>query len=209
MANADIWSVIHSERAALAADLGAVPDERWATPSLCPGWSVQRMLGHMIATARMTPPKFLGHMIASGFNFNAMTAKDSAKASAGTPQATVAEFAAHAGDTTSPPGPVQSWLGETVVHGTDIRWPLGIEHTFPADALITVADFYKGSNLLIGSKNRIAGLTLTATDAEWSTGAGPQVSGPMHALVMAMTGRAAALDRLAGPGVDTLRGRTA
>ena len=68
-----------------------------------------------------------------------------------------------------------------------------------------MADFYEGSNLLIGSKRRIAGLTLRATDANWSHGTGPEVSGPVLSLVMAMTGRKQTDDDLAGDGVATLR----
>jgi len=70
-----------------------------------------------------------------------------------------------------------------------------------------VADFYAGSNLIIGAKRRIDGLTLRATDATWSHGSGPEVSGPALSLVMAMTGRKAALDDLSGDGVATLRTR--
>jgi hypothetical protein len=40
-----------------------------------------------------------------------------------------------------------------------------------------VADFYAGSNLLIGAKDRIAGLTLRASDADWSHGTGRTVTG--------------------------------
>jgi len=107
-----------------------------------------------------------------------------------------------------PPGPTQTWLGETIVHSEDIRRALGIGHEYPTDAVITVADFYKGSNLLIGSKRRIGGLTLRATDAGWTTGTGPEVSGPILSLVMAMTGRKVADDDLAGEGVATLRSRS-
>jgi hypothetical protein len=107
-----------------------------------------------------------------------------------------------------PPGPTQTWLGETIVHSEDIRRALGIQHKYPADAVVTVADFYKGSNLLIGSKSRIAGLRLQATDATWSHGTGPEVSGPILSLVMAMTGRKQADDDLAGDGVATLRSRS-
>jgi len=71
-----------------------------------------------------------------------------------------------------------------------------------------VADFYKGSNLLIGSWRRIEGLTLRATDAGWTTGTGPEVSGPILSLVMAMTGRKVADDDLTGEGVATLRSRS-
>jgi hypothetical protein len=62
--------------------------------------------------------------------------------------------------------------------------------------------------LLTGSKRRISGLTLHAIDAEWSHGTGPEVAGPVLSLVMAMTGRTAALDDLTGAGVATLRARS-
>jgi hypothetical protein len=70
-----------------------------------------------------------------------------------------------------------------------------------------VADFYKGSNLLIGGKNRIAGLSLRANDVDWATGTGPEVSGPALSLVLAIVGRKAALDDLSGEGLDTLKSR--
>ena len=124
------------------------------------------------------------------------------------PADTLANFESVVTSVKHPPGPTQTWLGETIVHGEDIRRALGIQHKYPAEAVVTVADFYKGSNLLIGSKNRIDGLTLRATDADWSHGTGPEVSGPILSLVMAMTGRKAADDDLTGDGVATLRSRS-
>jgi uncharacterized protein (TIGR03083 family) len=149
----------------------------------------------------------MGAMIGSGFRFAAMANKAVARETSGSPRDTLARFKSVGTATTAPPGPVDTWLGETIVHGEDIRRPLGIEHAYPADALTRVADFYKGSNLLIGAKKRIAGLTLRATDADWSTGSGPEVTGPMISLVMAMTGRRAAMDDLAGDGVATFKSR--
>jgi hypothetical protein len=73
--------------------------------------------------------------------------------------------------------------------------------------VLAVADFYKSSNALIGSKNRIDGVTLIATDADWRTGTGPEATGPAIALVMAMTGRKIPLDDLTGDGVDLLSDR--
>jgi hypothetical protein len=70
-----------------------------------------------------------------------------------------------------------------------------------------VADFYKGSNLIIGTKRRIGGVRLEATDVEWQHGSGPTVSGPIIDLLMAMTGRRPALDDLQGDGVATLSSR--
>jgi uncharacterized protein (TIGR03083 family) len=108
---------------------------------------------------------------------------------------------------TAPPGPAASWLGETIVHGEDIFRALGRYRDHPPDHLAAVADFYAGSNLLIGAKNRIAGVRLEATDAGWRHGTGAAVTGPAIALVMAMTGRRVALDDLTGPGVAILRQR--
>lgn len=201
------WDTIHAERHALADDLAAVSDEAWATPSMCTGWTVQQTLGHMTATAKMSPVSFLGKMAAAGFRFSRMAQRLVDQESAGGPQRTLAEFRAHADDSTSPPGPPDTWLGETIVHSTDIRWPLGLEHEFPTAALVRVADFYKKSNALIGSRRRIDGVTLRATDTDWSYGAGPEVSGPLLALVMAMTGRRPALLRLTGDGLSTLESR--
>lgn len=120
--------------------------------------------------------------------------------------ATLAAFRAVQNSTSTPPRPKPSWLGEVVVHSEDIRRPLGISHAYDPAAVRQVADSYKGSDTLIGSKNRIAGLTLTATDQDWSHGQGPVVEGPLLSLLMAMTGRSAHITNLAGDGVETLRG---
>jgi hypothetical protein len=53
----------------------------------------------------------------------------------------------------------------------------------------------------------VAGLTLRATDADWSHGSGPIVEGPAMSLLLATAGRTAAFDDLAGPGLPTLRTR--
>jgi uncharacterized protein (TIGR03083 family) len=203
------WPVIHAERAALADDLAALTPDRWSTPSLCAGWSVHEVLGHMTATATMTPLGFLSQMARVGFRFETMTRRNIDDQTADGPDATLARFRAAHNRSSGPPGPVDSWLGETLVHAEDIRRPLGITHAYPVDALSRVAEFYRGSNLLIGGKNRVAGLTLHATDTDWSAGTGPEVTGPILALVLATTGRAAALDELTGEGLTTLRDRIA
>ena len=207
MAAPSPWPTIHAERSALADDLASLTEEQWSTPSLCGQWSVWETLGHMTATAKMTRPRFLRKMAGTGFRFEPMFAREIARETAGTPADTLAEFRAVMGASTGPPGPVDTWLGETIVHAEDIRRPLGITHEYPQDALIRIADFFKGSNLLIGTKTRISGLTLRAGDADWSTGSGPEVTGPMLSLVLAMTGRPAGLVDLSGDGLATLTER--
>jgi uncharacterized protein (TIGR03083 family) len=206
MAN-DIWPAVHVERRALAADLADLTDEQWRTPSLCAGWSVHDVLAHMVSTAKLTPPAFVAGLIGSGFSFGRFTGKRIAAERAGGPAATLAAFRAAETSTSAPPGPTTSWLGETLVHAEDIRRPLGIRHEYPVDAVRRVTEFYAGSNVLIGGKRRVHGVTLQATDTDWSHGSGPVVSGPALALMLATTGRTAALDELTGPGVEVLRSR--
>jgi len=208
MATTSPWPLIHAERESLIADLGTLTDEQWATRSLCADWTVRDVLGHMISTAQMTPPRFFAKMAAAGFRFNNMNAKGVAAQATAKPADGLAVLRSHLKDTTHPPGPVESMLGEAVIHPADIRTPLGIAHEYPEEALIRVADFYKGSNLIVGAKRRIDGLTLRATDTGWSTGSGPEVTGPHLSLILAMTGRGAPLGDLSGEGLATLKSRS-
>lgn len=205
----DLWSVIATERGALADDLAHADAAAWDASSLCKGWTVRDAVAHMIATAEMTPPKFLVKMAGNGFGFQKMVAKDIAANRGDTPAAELKHLRAVRDRRTAPPGPKTSWLGETIVHAEDVRRPLGLVRAYPMDALVAVADFYKGSDTLIGTKTRISGLSLKASDTEWSHGSGPGVEGPMLPLLLAMTGRQAGLDELSGDGVESLRLRCA
>jgi len=204
----DVWPVIHDERKALAADLRGRSGEDWSTGSLCSQWTVRDVLAHMTSAASLTAPAFFGKLIGSGFSFDKVQAGGVAAYRGSSPAETMSNFEAVVPSVKHPPGPADTWLGETIVHAEDIRRPLGIEHHYSTEAVVQVADFYKGSNLLIGSKRRIEGLALRATDTEWSHGTGSEVSGRILSLVMAMTGRQQALDDLTGDGVATLRSRS-
>lgn len=203
----EMWETIEAERRALAGDLDGLAQDGWAAPSLCAGWSVQDVLAHMTGTAKITPGSFFPKLLASGLSFNRLQAKDIAHEKGGSPADTLASFEAVVTSRKHPPGPADTMLGETIIHAQDIRGALGIEHDYPADAVIQVADFYKNSNLIVGTKRRISGLTLRATDTEWTHGTGPEVAGPIVDLVMAMTGRKSPDATLTGEGAPTLRAR--
>lgn len=203
----DIWPTVFDERKSLATDLQSINDEGWSTKSLCSEWTVRDLVAHMTATAKITPASFFPKFIASGFSFARMQEKDNTRERGGSPADTLANFQAIIDSKKRPPGPPQTMLGEVIIHSADIRRALGIEHTYPTEPVTEVADFYKNSNLIIGAKRRITGVTLRATDTEWSNGTGPEAAGPILALVMAMTGRKSYLDDLSGEGVEVLRGR--
>jgi hypothetical protein len=57
-----------------------------------------------------------------------------------------------------------------------------------------------------GAKELVARIRLTATDIDLSIGDGPEVRGPLLALLLAVTGRRVALDELEGKGLARLAG---
>ncbi|MBB1153029.1 maleylpyruvate isomerase family mycothiol-dependent enzyme [Amycolatopsis dendrobii] len=198
------WPQIHAERAALADDLS---DAAWNTPSLCEGLSVREVLAHLTAGASLTPLRWMAGVLRCRFDFDRQVAMRLAEHLGDNPADTLARFRRVVTSTTKPPLPVVAMLGETVVHGEDIRRPLGIRHEYPLETLTAVARYYLGSDLVVLAKGRVRGLRLAATDSDFSGGSGPLVSGPTLALIMAMTGRSRFLDDLDGDGVEVLRHR--
>ena len=202
-----IWKHIHSERVLMADTLADLPAEAWATPSLCTSWSVQEMTGHILSAAEQTPANFYKELIAARFKFDVFTDRGARRLGALSPSVLVDRLRARTTTTNHPPAPVTAMLGEIVVHGEDIRRPLGIAHKTPEEALVAVADSYRKSNLLLGAKRRISGLRLRASDVDWTTGDGPEITGPLASLVLAMTGRSVALADLTGEGLAALSAR--
>jgi uncharacterized protein (TIGR03083 family) len=192
---------------ALIADLEGLTDAQWSTPSLCSGWTVRDVLAHMTTTAKMTPGRFIGRWAGSGFQFNAFNARGVKEEQGETSADALVLFKAVVDRTTGPPGPIDAMVAEAVIHTQDIRRPLGIPHTFQPEAVTLVGDFVIRGNLLLGGKRRATGLTLTATDVDWTRGAGPEVKGPLPSIILALTGRRAGLADLTGDGLATLTGR--
>jgi uncharacterized protein (TIGR03083 family) len=204
---ADLMPMIHAERANLAEFLATLTPEQWSEPTWCDKWNVQELVGHLVAAANITAGHFFPGFVMSGFNFDRFVDKDLRQFATGTPAEVKQRFDGVITSTRKPPGPTYVALGEVMVHGEDIRRPLGVKGEHPAEHLVTLAELYKKTGVPLRAKKRLEGLKLTATDVDWSTGDGPEVSGPAMSLVLAMVGRARALDDCTGPGVETLRRR--
>jgi uncharacterized protein (TIGR03083 family) len=204
MKSDEIWKHIHAERAQMADTWTTLSPTQWAAQSWCQGWSAQDTAGHILAAAEQTPVHFYQELISAGFRFNEFTDRGARRLAVIGPDQLVRRLQARTSTTNHPPAPVLAMLGEIVVHGEDIRRPLGLKHRPPEAALTAIADSWKNSNLLIGAKRRISGLRLRATDTGWAHGDGPEVSGPLLSLIMAMTGRKPVLPDLTGDGVAEL-----
>ena len=204
----DVWPMVHAERAALARDLAGVPAERWEVPSLCAGWTVHDVVAHLVDVAHTTRAGFVLGMVRARFDFDRQNAAGVARWRGVTPQHTLDLLRAATTRTSTPPAPLASRLVEEVVHGEDVRRPLGLRRDYPLTAVEEALRYQvRTASSFGGGRELVAGLQLVATDADVAIGEGQEVSGPILSLLLAASGRRLALGDLSGPGVATMSTR--
>lgn len=200
-----VWSLVHGERAALIEDLAGIDDKRWEEPSLCAGWTVHDVVAHLIDTARTTRIGFVAGLVRARFDFDRQNARGVERERRASPQETLEQLRLVATRTSTPPAPLDSRLVEEVVHGEDIRRPLGLTHSYPPEAVARSLRLQARTPASFGGvKELMARVRLTAVDADLSIGDGPEVSGTTLSLLLAVSGRRVAPEELAGPGVAEL-----
>ena len=202
---ATLMSMARDERADLANFLATLTPQQWDAPSLCSGWTVKDVVAHVISYEELGVLGLLkrfakGRLVRA----NQVGVDDFAGL---TPEQLLDFLRAHL----QPRGLTAGFGGmialvDGTIHHQDIRRALGRPRDVPVDRLERVLGLVPG-NPRLGAGRRIRGLRLRATDIEWEHGHGPEVTGPGEALLMAMSGRPAALADLAGPGLDTLAAR--
>lgn len=205
----DTWATIRNGREALSDYLASLAPADWSRPSLCAGWTVKDVAAHMLVVPTMSKGTVFRSFLGSGFNLEKMNATFVKRLTAdmSTTDITVANRAS-AGSRSMPPGlKLPGVLTELVVHSLDISEGVDTSFALPVEDYVAALDHLKDVQPVFGSKKRIAGLTLRATDTGWSTGSGPTVEGPVHQLLLAVAGRRSGLDRLSGDGLAALRDR--
>lgn len=201
----DVWPMVHAERAAIINDLERLDVEQWEQPSLCAGWTVHDVVAHLADTATTTRLGFLAGLARAGFDFDRQNARGVARARGATPRETLARLRRVASRTSTPTAPLDSRLVEEVVHGEDIRRPLGLTRSYPQEAVVRSLRLQARTPASFGgARELVARVRLTAEDADLSIGEGPEVSGPALSLLLAVSRRRVALDDLDGPGVTAL-----
>src|SRR3954467_15514087 len=166
----DLMPMVHAERASLGDYLDTLTPEQWTAPTWCDKWNVQELVGHLTAAGNITAPHFFGGFLRTGFNFDKFVEGDLRSYAEGTPAEVKTRFDEIIDSNRKPPGPAYVALGEVMVHGEDIRRPLGARGDHSPDALVTLAELYKKTGAPLRAKKRVAGLSMRATDVEWSSG---------------------------------------
>ncbi|ANY06346.1 maleylpyruvate isomerase family mycothiol-dependent enzyme [Pseudonocardia sp. HH130630-07] len=200
-----VWSLVRDERTALARDLQPITGDAWETPSLCPGWTVHDVIAHLVDGARTGRARFVGQMIRARMDFDRLNGTGITRERGASPAETLERLTATIPLTRTPPAPPATRLVEMVVHGEDVRRPLGISRTYPLAAVLPALRLQARTSASFGgARERVAGLRLTATDTDLVLGDGPEVAGMALALLLAISGRPVRADELTGPGVPEL-----
>lgn len=199
------WPMVHVERAALITDLADLTDDQWDRPSLCPGWTVHDVVAHLVNNAKATRLGIVRDMARARFNFDRQNAQGVERERGATAHETLARLRQVATRTSTPPAPLDSRLVEEVVHGEDIRRPLGLVRTYQAEAVIRSLRYQARTPAAVGGAKEVsATIRLRDAASAVSIGDGPEVRGPALSMLMAISGRKEALADLAGPGMPTL-----
>jgi uncharacterized protein (TIGR03083 family) len=200
------WRVIEQQRLSLADLLDGLTDEQWNAPSLCDGWRVRDVAAHVaLAPQAPSPLAMAVEAVRAGGRFHKLNRDVSVRHAEEPGVDLVAELREHAASRRLPKVTnYRNILFDILVHGQDIAIPLGIERTMPVDAARAGVERVWTMGWPFGVKRDLKRFRYTATDVDWSAGDGPEVTGPIDALLLALTGRPAALARLSGPGVAAL-----
>ena len=210
MTRDQVWETIDAQRVAVADLLEGLSADDWQQPSLCAGWTVRDVAAHL--TLQQIGPRGAIAMMIRWRGSLEQTIRDTARrrASALPTRRIIAEIRATAGSRRHIIGvSYLETLTDILVHGQDIAIPLGGSLTMPPRAAAVAASRVLSMRWPppLPAAGKVAGFRLTATDTSWAAGEGPEVQGPMGALLLVCAGRLPALPQLAGPGAPALAAR--
>jgi uncharacterized protein (TIGR03083 family) len=195
------------ERGEFAALLEGLTPQQWDSPTLCERWRVRDVVAHVIGYDPLTRAQLMRRMakgLVTRGGANAVGVAEYAGKSPEELTGLVRKYAEPQGLTAGFGGRIA--LTDGMIHQQDIRRPLGLPRAIPAESLRTALNFALTAPRILGAL-RTRGVRLVATDLDWTHGNGPELRGSGEALLMAMAGRAAALDDLDGPGKAKLAQR--
>lgn len=206
----EMLDAITRQRLRLADTLEGLTEDEWNAPSLCEGWRVRDVVGHLLTILEIPIGRFLLNVVKAR-NFDRYANASAREFGTAEPKDLVARYRAASGKRFAPPivGPIAP-LADVMIHTRDVERPLGRPSTLhPTDLRTVLAYLCGGKARGFIPSNRTNGLQFVATDLGWSIGSGPTVTGTGEALMTAVSGRRVALDDLTGAGVETLRSRMA
>ena len=200
----DYWSAVRTVRLRLAEMLDTLSPSEWDAASLCAGWRVRDVAGHLALVPTITTWQLLAAAPRARCNPNRINTLLAVRAGSVATSEIVQKLRDHAEDqTTAKALDTRNALFDAIVHSQDIAIPLGRTFGVPVDFTRQGLDRVWAMGWPFNAQRRLAGRTLRATDTDWTVGSGPEVAGSALALLLLLTGRTAtAQSGLVGAGTS-------
>jgi uncharacterized protein (TIGR03083 family) len=208
----DYLRLMQEESRDLADFLAGLPDDDWNQPTLCTGWRVREVVSHMAAGHTIALGSYLVLLATAGFSADRAADRLARQfaASHGN-EAILDEF--RRGTAGQPKGPAAlvpraELFTDHLIHHQDIRRPLGLPRVIPEQRLTAALRILARLSGRVGSRARMRGLRVVCDDVPFSYGHyGAELRGGAEALIMALSGRRAAVADLHGEGAQLLGDR--
>lgn len=188
--------LLRTERLAFVELLESLTDDQWRTPSLCSAWTVENVAAHLAWAPATGPLETTASAVRAGFRLNRMIADSAVRWTARGRPAILDQLRANAESGTGPIGmPPVAALTDAVVHGLDVRVPLGTRHDVDPEAFRLVADWTLGARwpttIPVGGspRTRLRGTRLVASDTDWAWGEGLEVRDDVAGILLRLLGR--------------------
>lgn len=208
----DFRALHDDENRDFSAFLHTLPADDWERPSLCDGWRVRDVVGHILYGQELKLWTLPWRLARFGFSSDRSGRHYSIlRAEGRSPDELVDAFDRRdpwAG--TSAVFPPHLNLLDRLVHHQDIRRGLHRPRDVPGERTAPLLPYLPKLGTVFRSKRRMHGLRFEATDTDWSWGdvRAPHVRGPAEAIVMVTLGRGQALNDCEGDGISVMKERT-
>jgi len=209
----ELWAAIDAQRRRTVNLLHDLTPAEWDHASLCDGWRVRDVAAHLTMQQMTLSDGLKGFLRHPGGMNHVICAAAVSEANRRPPGWLIAEISRTIGSRRFNVGVTpRETLLDIIVHGQDMAIPLQRQLEVPVRAAAFTATqlwSYQASRkgrwmARVFRPVPYQSYRLTATDTEWSVGAGPEIRGPILAIVLLLTGRTARYADLAGPGAAVL-----
>jgi uncharacterized protein (TIGR03083 family) len=210
-----LWSGIDDQRARTAKLLKMLSPEQWECPSLCDGWTVRHVAAHLTmqqqrwrdaVTFLTRHPRMLRSVTLNATVHNSAVLQAQLLTTDQIIEHIVNGIGSRRHNAFVTP---LETLTDILVHSQDIAIPLAVHLPMrPELSALAATRRWDTRNTWLATVNRrlpLNGYQLRATDVNWSRGQGSDITGPIGAILLLLTGRPAALEQLTGEGADALR----
>jgi uncharacterized protein (TIGR03083 family) len=179
---ADYRRMTRAELEDLSGLLHSFSEVQWDAPSLCEGWKVRHVIGHICMGSTMSPFALPVRLVPYKFDLPRASSEESFKyGEAHTPTELLDVFdrvvVARRKPGLGKVAPANEWFVDKLIHNQDVRRPQGLHREIPEEHLVAAIEELPRIGGFLRSKRVCKGLRFHATDVDHAVGEVPRCAG--------------------------------